>query len=96
MLPPETYASRDELTRALQDFVETQRDISRKGFTNQKFEVDGVTGVQVRYISFESHTVYSYYFGKSGRLWRIEIDLDGADTPLPATLDQMVRQVKVK
>ena len=46
--------------------------------------------MQVHYISFSSHTMHVYYFGKSGKLWRLEFDLDGENTPLTAEMQQMV------
>ena len=96
ILPPEPYKTADELSRVLRDFTETQRDISEKGFASKEFNISGATGVQVHYTAVHGRTMHIYYFGKSGRLWRLEIDMDGTKTPLTAELEQMVNRLTVQ
>ncbi|MHB0935492.1 MAG: hypothetical protein ACYDCO_13105 [Armatimonadota bacterium] len=96
ILPPESYASADELTRALKDFTETQQEISGKNFSSKAFSVGGATGVEVHYSAVHGHGMHLYYFGKSGRLWRLEIDVNDASKPLTPELVQMVSLITVQ
>ena len=96
ILPPEPYGSADDLSRALKEFTETQREISEKKFSSKPFSVSGATGVEVHYTAVHGHGMHLYYFGKSGRLWRVEIDMDDAARPLAAEFTQMVSLITVK
>ena len=96
ILVPETYQSPQELRAALQEFVDTQREISRKDFSEKPFNVDGALGRQVRYTAYHGHTMYLYFFGKSERLWRLEVDLDGDNMPMPEVFEQILNSLKVQ
>jgi hypothetical protein len=96
LLPPETYRTAEELTHVLKEFSDTQRDISERNFTGKPFSPDGAVGTQVHYTAVRGRTMHMYYLGKAGRLWRLEIDMDGAGTKLTAELEQMVNLITVQ
>jgi len=95
LYPSEPYTGEQDLTAALKYFVETQRDIALKSFAYQPYEIDGARGVQVNYTNHAHRTSYGYYYGKTGRLWRIDVDIPGDDTPMPTTVTTLLNSVRI-
>ena len=100
LFAPETYASANELHEILLDFAESQQAASRKDYTQQEFTVDGVTGLQVRYLNMLGSVMHVYCFGKAGRAWRLECEITGdklnAAAPLPALLQRVIASLHVR
>ncbi|HEX2950085.1 MAG TPA: hypothetical protein VHV83_11075, partial [Armatimonadota bacterium] len=80
----------------IHNFVTSQQDIAQKNFSQQPFQVDGATGVMVRYINYTGHTIYAYSFAKSGRSWMMMIDIQGENANLPAVAQQMMDSIKLQ
>jgi hypothetical protein len=93
----EPFANADERTHMLQYFIDTQREVSinRKRFSQRPFAISGAVGLQVRYTSISKSTIVAYYFGKSNRLWRIEVELPAEDAAMPETMARWIEGITV-
>jgi hypothetical protein len=96
LLPPDSYRSEKELSAILEQFAVDQKIISQRNFTRQPFTIDGSTGVQVRYLNMSGDTMLVYLFGKSGRLWQLEVALTGGGVPTPAAVTDLVNSLRVE
>lgn len=92
----ETYsgdAARQELFDA---YVATQRDISTDSFSTEAVMIAGVPGVAVHYTNYNHDTLHGVYFGADGLLWRIEVEVPGAQSILPASARQLLESLRIE
>ncbi|MEI6520924.1 MAG: hypothetical protein WCO98_12930 [bacterium] len=90
----EKYDTNADLASAIDDFATSQQAISLRKFTRSPFAIDDAVGVLVRYSDFNKNTTQSYLFGKSGRIWRIDISISGESAPLTDEVRNMILSIK--
>jgi hypothetical protein len=90
----EKYDTNADLSSAIDDFATSQQAISLSKFTRTPFAIDDAVGVLVRYTDFNKNTTQSYLFGKSGRIWRIDISMVGDSAPLKDEIRNMILSIK--
>ncbi len=90
----EKYDTNADLAAAIDDFAVAQKAIFLHKFEQTPLVVDDADGVLVRYTNYSKNTTQSYLFGKSGRIWRIDIYLPGENAPLPDEIKTMILSVK--
>ena len=89
LYPYDDYQTAEQRDAKLQSFVRSQRAIAAGQFVEEPFSVDGAVGKRVHYVNDAGQGVYAHYFGKSARLWRLDVYMERADSPLP----EMIRAV---
>ncbi len=90
----EKYDTNADLAAALDDFAVSHQAISFRKFVRSPFEIDDAVGVLVRYSDYMKNTSQSYLFGKSNRIWRIDISIPGESAPLSDEIKNMILSVK--
>lgn len=76
LYPYDEYIDNEQRDARLQNFVRSQRAISDAGFAENALLIDDAIGKQVRYRNAAGQQVFASYFGKYGRIWRLDIVLD--------------------
>lgn len=93
--PAEAYSDEQARTRALQEFLVTLRDVSANHFQQEDVTIDSASGYHVNYTTHAGTTQHAYSFGVKGQLWRIDIELPGMRTPLPAPAAQLLGTIRL-
>lgn len=96
LYPFDTYSDEAGRDRAITGFVSTMRNIAALNFQQQSCTINDATGVLVSYTNHSKHMVYSYYLAKSGRLWRLNVELTQAKAPLPGAVRTMMESLRLQ
>ena len=98
LYPADSYKTDDELKACIQEYIDSQREVSlsNKSFAQQACRLDGATGVVVRFTNYAGRITQGFFLGKSGRLWRIDIDLPGNNQALPESVQHVIEGMRVQ
>lgn len=96
LYPSEPYTTDAARDKALASFVAGQRDVAASHFSSAAVQIDGATGMSVRYTNYAKRTTAAYLLAKSGRLWRVEVDLPGTNTALPGGVVGIINSINMQ
>ena len=96
LYPSDPYTTDNARDNALRSAVAAQRDIALAAFTQASFTIDEAIGATVQYTNYAHNTVVCDFFAKSGRFWRLDINLPGEGQTLPATISRMIASIRVQ
>jgi hypothetical protein len=95
LFPADAYRTDLDRDRLLEEFATIQQAVSVRGFTRRPITLDGATGVQVGYVNDAKRTTHAWYLGKANRLWRVDIDIPGIESPVPPEITAMLAGLRL-